>query len=120
MSTRERSDSNPHGRLLTLTRGGSLESVKRVQTREKGSSISHQSRVDKQIKHTFDELEVVAFAEHLSTLVKGDPDLEESLPYTKDNLFDAISHGVLLWYPVVICLLISKQSTERYETRKYR
>ena len=56
------------------------------------------SAVDDEIRHTIDEHEVKAFAEHITTLVKGDPDLEAVLPITLANLFDEISRGVLLWY----------------------
>ncbi len=56
------------------------------------------SAVDDEIRHTVDEHEVKAFAEHITSLVKGDPDLASVLPITSVNLFDEISRGVLLWY----------------------
>lgn len=63
----------------------------------RGPSVSVKSAVDTEIKHTFDEFEIIALAEHITTLVKGDPDLQEFLPITQHNLFDVFSKGVLLW-----------------------
>jgi hypothetical protein len=60
--------------------------------------VQVKSSADSEIRHTFDETEVKAFADHITTLVKGDPDLQSVLPITNDNLFEEVSKGVLLWY----------------------
>jgi hypothetical protein len=93
----ERDRTMSSSRLLTRD---SLSSIERK--KDRGQSVSVVSAVDKAIKHTFDENETVAFAEHITTLVKGDPDLADILPITPQNLFDAVSKGVLLWYEATL------------------
>jgi hypothetical protein len=84
---------NTSSRALFFNKEGSSSDLKRAKDR---GAISVNSSVDNQIRHTFDEVEIEAFAEHITTLVKGDPDLADVLPITAKNLFDVVSKGVLL------------------------
>ncbi len=47
--------------------------------------------------HSFSDEERKGFVEYINGTLKGDPHLEHTLPIDADNLFTAISKGVILW-----------------------
>ncbi len=55
--------------------------------------------------HSFSDEERKGFVDYINSTLKDDPDLSHTLPIDSDNLFVAISKGVILW-----CLHISSFS----------
>jgi len=47
--------------------------------------------------HTSSEAEVIAFTDWINTQLKTDADCQKYLPLTKDNMFEGLKDGIILW-----------------------